>query len=529
MKKITKIAFLFILLTFILIGSVFAAENEYVLVKEYIYQNSQKYSLGSASIEILIGSGDFVQYQDDEYITVSPAPDEIRTDNYGNKYAYFNLSGIEPAKKFKVIVKRKVKAGTYTETIPARSNTEITPENEIYLLPQEGIESDNEEIISKAKELTEEATSDYKKAEAIFEFINLEMQYDDSEKYMDMEKMSAVTALHDMRGVCKDFSALFVAMCRAVQIPSRVVTGCSIERKDVNASGEALEERKIVDHAWAEIYLQDFGWVPVDPTFVYLLGTQKRVNYNAFCKVVNPEYVACGIMAYDDNHADIRYTSSLSEVSVKETLLEVDKIEENGQNSFEDLEGYDWAKDSIQFLYGINVIKGYSETEYKPQNNISRIEFISMLARTLRYKETPYEEKGMVYYFLDYDQEHWSKEDYDYLMRCYQNIDSSSDMASLGYYTIAEIFDNGKLDMNKAITRAEVVALMDIFLPDENAPTKLKDIRGQKFEKSIVKAYNAGLIVGYPDMTFKPNNKITRAEIAVILERYVGNELYNVM
>ncbi len=529
MKKITKIAFLCIFLTFILVGSVFAAENEYILVKEYIYQNAQKYSLGSASIEVLIGSGDFVQYQDDEYITVSPTPDEIRTDSYGNKYAYFNLDGIEPAKKFKITVKRKVTAGTYIETIPARSNTEITTENEKYLLPQEGIECDNDEIISKAKELTEDAASDYKKAEAIFEFINLGMVYDASDKYMNMENLSAVTTLHEMRGVCKDFAILYVAMCRAVQIPSRVVTGCSIIEKDTNASGDVLQEKKIENHAWTEIYLQDFGWVPVDPTSVYMVGSQKKVNRNAFCKITNPEYIASGIMAYDDTHADIRYTRSLQEVSVKETLLEVDKMEDAGQNSFEDLSGYDWAKESIQFLYGINVVKGYSDTEYKPQNNISRIEFISMLARALRYKETPYEEKGMVYYFLDYNQEHWSKEDYDYLMRCYQYIDSSSDMASLGYYTIAEVFDTGSLDMNKAITRAEVVALMDIFLPDESAPTKLKDIRGQKFEKSIIKAYNSGLIVGYPDLTFKPNNKITRAEMAVVLERYIGNELYNIM
>ena len=27
-------------------------------------------------------------------------------------------------------------------------------------------------------------------------------------------------------------------------------------------------------------------------------------------------------------------------------------------------------------------------------------------------------------------------------------------------------------------------------------------------------------------MTFKPNNNITRAEMAVILERYIGNEIY---
>ena len=70
---------------------------------------------------------------------------------------------------------------------------------------------------------------------------------------------------------------------------------------------------------------------------------------------------------------------------------------------------------------------------------------------------------------------------------------------------------------------------MNVFLPENNAIPNLTDIWGNKFEKSIVKAFNFGLIVGYPDMTFKPMNNITRAEIAVILERYIGNEIYNII
>lgn len=521
MKKINKITFGFVFLFVLLLGNAFAAENEYILSQEYTFTNIRKTALTSGCyLEFLIGSGDFVQYQDDESITISPIPDEIRNDEYGNQYAYYNLEGLVAGAKFNVNIKRKVKAGTYIEMIPARTNTEYLEENEIYLLPQEGIESDDSDIISKAKELTEDMPSDYKKAQAIFEFINVNMTYDTSPKYANK---GSVSALKNMRGVCEEYATLFVAMCRAVKIPSRVVVGYAIQEEKQEISGEKIVNKSLVDHAWAEIYLQDFGWVPVEPTVIYTSqnSKEKEVYLDAFCKMMNPEYIATGLYKYG-------VYSVLGE-GIKNTYsgekFEEVSEEAKEENKFEDIENYEWAKDAIQFLYEIDVVKGYSDTEFCPSKNISRIEFISMLSRALKHNETTYENKGLVYYYPDYDTTHWSKDDYDYLMRCYQAI-SPSDIVSAGFYNIVEVFGEGAFNMNKSITRAEVVALLDIFLPNDYTTPRLTDIYGQKFEKSIIKAYNKGLIVGYPDRTFRPNNNITRAEIAVILERYIGNESY---
>ena len=523
MKKINRTVLLLMLLVVLLAGSVSAAENEYILVKEYSYQNTKKYELASAFVELLIGSGDFIQYQDDEYITISPNPDEIKEDEFGNKYAYYDLSGMQPGAKFNITVKRKLTAGTYSEIIPARTNTELIESNEIYLLPQERIDSENDEIISKAKELTEDIASDYKKAEAIFEFVNVNMHYDEASAYAN--KVS-VSALENMRGVCEEFATLYVALCRAVNIPSRAVEGYWIQYEESEFSGEKIKEKKLINHVWAEIYLQDFGWVPVEPTYIAYAGSNRVNNLNAFAKMDLPDHIANGLYNYTMPNRTMR---GVEEISFDEELIDLTSGDSTAkENKFEDIENYDWAKEAIQFLYGIGVVNGYSEIEYGPQNNISRIEFISMLSRALKYKETSYETKGLVYYYLDYDQSHWSKSDYDYLMRCYQAI-SPSDIVSAGFYTIVEVFDEGKIDMNKPITRSEVVALMDIFLQEDNTIPKLNDIWGHKFEKSIVKAYNYGLIVGYPDMTFRPDGSITRAEMAVILERYIGNEVYNII
>ena len=89
------------------------------------------------------------------------------------------------------------------------------------------------------------------------------------------------------------------------------------------------------------------------------------------------------------------------------------------------------------------------------------------------------------------------------------------------YDNLAEVFGTS-LDMNKAITREEVVALMDCFLKYEGSDANFTDLGNSAFETSILKAYESGLINGYPDGTFRPNNPITRAEMAVILNRYIG-------
>lgn len=525
MKKFSKISFILTLLCILFLGNVYASGDEYIVSQEYSFKNNRKTALTSGCyLEFFVGSGDFVQYQDDESLTISPLPDEIRNDEYGNKYAYYNLTGLAAGAKFNVTIKRKAKLGTYLEMIPARTNTEYLEGNKKFLLPQEGIDSEDSDIISKAKELTEDMPSDYKKAQAIFEFININMTYDTSEAYANK---GSVSALKNMRGVCEEFATLFVAMCRAVNIPSRAVVGYMIQEEKQEISGDVIVNKSLINHVWPEIYLQDFGWVPVEPTVIYTVtspsSSHREAYLDAFCRMASPEYIATGLYNYG---VDAVAGYGVKKVSISEKIIGVDENAEKQENKFEDIENYGWAKDAIQFLYELDVVKGYSDAEFGPSRNISRIEFISMFSRVLKHNETTFDEKGLVYYYPDYDTNHWSKDDYDYLMRCYQAV-TPSDIVSAGFYNIAEVFGEGALNMNKAITRGEVVALMDVFLPDDYTSPRLTDIAGKRFENSIIKAYNKGLIIGYPDRTFRPNNNITRAEMAVILERYIGNEVYN--
>ncbi len=73
------------------------------------------------------------------------------------------------------------------------------------------------------------------------------------------------------------------------------------------------------------------------------------------------------------------------------------------------------------------------------------------------------------------------------------------------------------------ITRGEYVVLAlsgyerDGNLVEITEEFPFSDIDGHVYEKSIVRAYNAGLINGYGDGTFRPDAMITRQEIAVLM------------
>lgn len=75
-------------------------------------------------------------------------------------------------------------------------------------------------------------------------------------------------------GVCQDQAHIFIAACRAMNIPSRYVSG-HLLRQDGNDYQEAA-------HAWAESYVENLGWVAFDPV-------------NAICADENYVRVAIGL------------------------------------------------------------------------------------------------------------------------------------------------------------------------------------------------------------------------------------------
>ena len=67
---------------------------------------------------------------------------------------------------------------------------------------------------------------------------------------------TAAAALQDGVGVCQDHAHVFISAARALGVPARYVSGYLF------SGGEEPSE---ANHAWAEVWIEDLGWVGFDP------------------------------------------------------------------------------------------------------------------------------------------------------------------------------------------------------------------------------------------------------------------------
>jgi len=101
----------------------------------------------------------------------------------------------------------------YTLPDPKRLPREIRP----YLAPSPKIESTSPKIKSLAKELTADKEKAWQAVEAIYDFVR------DKVKHQKGPVKGALAALRDGTGDVEDSTSLFIAICRAANIPARTV------------------------------------------------------------------------------------------------------------------------------------------------------------------------------------------------------------------------------------------------------------------------------------------------------------------
>ena len=108
---------------------------------------------------------------------------------------------------------------------------------------------------------------------------------------------------------------------------------------------------------------------------------------------------------------------------------------------------------------------------------------------------------------------------------------SSSDWYGTTVATLADMgivkgYEDGTFRPNEPITRAEFAAIATRFFEETGAtyePGTFTDVVGNEwFAGAIADAVNLGLIGGYEDGTVRPNNNITRAEACAIVNRTLG-------
>jgi transglutaminase-like putative cysteine protease len=178
----------------------------------------------------------------------SPRPSRIFNEN-GNRYAEFVFR--EPQRHENVKIHVKAELYRY-DLLSAKGETaeELAEDDrrEDFLKQERYIESDHDEIRQIAAGLEGDTETDVVKQ--IYDYVLDHMEYVKSGK----DDKGAIVALERGKGDCTEYADLFVAICRARDIPARVVTGYTVQADTTTSK-----------HNWAEVYLQDRGWVPFDP------------------------------------------------------------------------------------------------------------------------------------------------------------------------------------------------------------------------------------------------------------------------
>ena len=132
------------------------------------------------------------------------------------------------------------------------------------LLPTDGI------VQATAAEITSGAKTDVEKARAIYEWIVDNTFRNPKTRGCGVGDIRFMLESRDLGGKCADLNSLYVGLARAAGLPARDVFGIRVGKSEMGykSLGASSENVTKSQHCRAEVYLSDFGWVPVDPADV---------------------------------------------------------------------------------------------------------------------------------------------------------------------------------------------------------------------------------------------------------------------
>ena len=132
------------------------------------------------------------------------------------------------------------------------------------LLPTDGI------VQATAAEITRDAKIDIEKARAIYEWIVENTFRDPKTRGCGIGDILFMLESRDLGGKCADLNALYVGLARAAGLPARDIYGIRVAPSDMGykSLGVSSETVTKAQHCRAEVYLSNYGWVPVDPADV---------------------------------------------------------------------------------------------------------------------------------------------------------------------------------------------------------------------------------------------------------------------
>jgi len=191
------------------------------------------------------------------------------------------------------------------------------------------------------------------------------------------------------------------------------------------------------------------------------------------------------------------------------THHKVPKAQQNINITFIDLSNSHWAYVSVSDLYNRGIIAGFSDNSFRPNDQVTRSQFATMLAKTLSL-----ETKSKSETFKDVPKNRWD----------FQSVEAAKSYLTGYKKSNGDMFFYGERsavreDMAVALVKAlelQVVSndkkLKEVFDDYDKISENLRDF--------VYTAYEEGIMIG-SNGQFNPQGSLTRAEAAALLEKVI--------
>ncbi len=190
-------------------------------------------------------------------IQYEPQPNDFVVDRWGQKFAHFHFKDVAPGIFLKP--KMKIKARLHhTEYIifPERvGKLEEIPKEimDTYLADGSKYDMNHPSIQVAVRQAVGNERHPYWMVRKIFDYICEKIEY-------NLKPLGgwnpAPTVLKRGTGSCSEYTFIFIAMCRASGLPARYAGSIVVRSQDKGSDD--------VFHRWAEVYMPNYGWIPVD-------------------------------------------------------------------------------------------------------------------------------------------------------------------------------------------------------------------------------------------------------------------------
>jgi transglutaminase-like putative cysteine protease len=196
---------------------------------------------------------------------------------YGSGMLYAEWSADEKTPLFEVVSRFQTqdRAFDVSKKTPARLDAAMARK---WTQPTDLMPADD-----TADEITRGKRSDLEKVQAIYDWILANTCRDPKVRGCGVGDIKAMLETKNFGGKCADLNGLSVGLSRAAGVPARDIYGIRVAPSafGYKALGAGSANISKAQHCRAEAFLQDYGWVAMDPADVAKVARRSRSRTSA--------------------------------------------------------------------------------------------------------------------------------------------------------------------------------------------------------------------------------------------------------